>query len=225
MAKTTRAKSGTPAPPRPPFAGFPSDAFSFFKKLAKNNNREWFLAHKKLFERSCQAPLTALTVALDPPFGSDRLTRIYRDVRFSKDKSPYHTHISTRVGGHVLYLTAEGLYVGTGLYMPEPDDLRALRAAIDRDASGRALAGIVATLRKKGYTVTSHESIASAPRGFDASHPRIDLLRMKDIHVGRTLGPGEVSTAAAVARVRRVSEDIAPLGAWLARHVGKAGCG
>jgi uncharacterized protein (TIGR02453 family) len=206
------------------FSGIPREAFTFFANLAKNNRREWFQSRKTLYEDVCHNSLKALTVALDPPFGADRLSRIYRDVRFSKDKSPYKTHVSARVAGCVLWLSAQGLYVGTGLYMPDAPTLRRLRESIDRDASGKALADLVKVLRKKGYTVTSHETVASVPRGYAADHPRVDLLRMKDIHAGRTLAPKELSTAAAVRKVRKVRDDVAPLREWLVKHVSATSC-
>jgi uncharacterized protein (TIGR02453 family) len=206
------------------FTGIPREAFAFFADLAKNNNREWFQPRKTLYESVCHDTLKALTVALDPPFGADRLTRLYRDIRFSKDKSPYKTHVSARIPGCVLWLSAEGLYVGTGLYMPDPPALRRLREAIDREASGKALAGLIKVLRKEGYTVATHESVESVPRGYAADHPRIELLRMKDIHAGRTLAPKEVSTAAAVTKVRKVCDDVAPFRQWLITHVGATGC-
>lgn len=209
---------------RAAFAGIPREAFTFFANLAKNNRREWFQPRKTEYEELCHNSLKALTVALDPPFGADRLSRIYRDIRFSKDKSPYKTHVSARVPGCVLWLSAEGLYVGTGLYMPDPPTLRRLREAIDRDASGKALANIVKTLRKRGYTVTSHETVESVPRGYAADHPRLELLRMKDIHAGRTLAPKELSTATAVRNVRKVRDDVAPLREWLLKHVRASGC-
>ena len=206
------------------FTGFSRDAFTFFKNLAKNNNKEWFLANKGAYERSCRDALKALTVALDPPLGADRLTRINRDMRFARDKSaPYHTHISTVVRGKYLSLSADGLYVGTGIYMPDAATLRRLRDAIASDASGRTLAAIVATLRRKGYTVDTHESVAGAPRGFSAGHPRLELLRMKDIHAGRMFGPSSgITTASAVQHVRRACEDITPLREWIQRYVKSA---
>jgi uncharacterized protein (TIGR02453 family) len=206
------------------FSGFPREAFTFFAQLAKNNNRDWFQPRKALYESTCQEALKALTVALDPPFGADRLTRIYRDIRFSKDKSPYKTHVSARIPGAVLWLSAEGLYVGTGLYMPDPPTLRRLREAIYDEASGKALVDLVKTLRKKRYTVATHETVESVPRGYAADHPRVDLLRMKDIHAGRTLAANELASAAAVARVRKVCDDVAPLGDWLKKHVGGKSC-
>jgi len=203
------------------FAGFSKNAFAFFKDLAKNNDKDWFHAHKDVYEQSCRDALKALTVALDPPFGADRLTRINKDMRFARDKSaPYRTHISTVVRGNYVSLSADGLYVGTGMYMPDGPTLRRLREAIDDDASGRRLASLVTTLRRKGYKVDTHESTASAPRGFRADHPRLDLLRMKDIHAGKMFKPSEVGTVKAVQQVRRACEDVAPLREWIQRYVG-----
>jgi uncharacterized protein (TIGR02453 family) len=210
------------AAPSAGFTGISREAFTFFKNLAKNNNKDWFHANRGVYETSCRDALKALTVALDPPFGSERLTRINRDMRFARDKSaPYRTHISTVVRGNYLSLSADGLYVGTGIYMPDGATLRRLREAIAADASGRRLASIVATLRRKGYKVDTHESVAGAPRGYSADHPRLDLLRMKDIHAGKMFGPASaVTTARAVQHVRRACEDIAPLREWIQRYVG-----
>lgn len=216
MAKTTVSSESVT------FAGFPPDTFRFFRELAKHNNREWFQPRKEQFERVCLEPFKALTIALDPPLGASKISRIYRDIRFSKDKSPYHTHLSAIVRGTYLWLSAEGLYVGNGIYMPDGPVLRRLRGAIDADASGKALADLVRTLRKKGYDVVSHETVTSTPRGYDAGHPRLELLKMKDIHAGTTLEPAELATARAVAAVRKASADVAPLGDWLRRHVGAA---
>jgi uncharacterized protein (TIGR02453 family) len=206
------------------FAGFSPEAFTFFTRLANHNNREWFHAHKEVYERACRDALKALTVALDPPFGASRLTRINRDLRFSKDKTPYRTHISTVVHGNYLSLSAEGLYVGTGLYMPDPQTLRRLRAAIDDDGPGAKLVSLVKALRKKGYVVDTHERLVTPPRGFSADHPRLDLLQMKDIHAGRMFEPAAwLSSPKAVARVRTACTDVAPLRDWLHRHVGRQG--
>ena len=208
-----------------PFAGFSPEAFAFFGKLARNNEREWFQARKETFEKVCKQPFEALAWALDPKEGATFMTRIYRDVRFAKDKSPYRTDISGMVGGHYLQISAKGLYVGVGLYMPEPPALRKLREAIAADGSGRALVGIVERLRAKGYEVVSHESVTSAPRGYEAGHPRIEFLRMKDIHAGITRPPADLATAKAVERIRRDEAELAPFRQWLLEHVGKTSCG
>jgi uncharacterized protein (DUF2461 family) len=103
--------------------------------------------------------------------------------------------------------------------MPDGPTLRRLREAIAADASGRKIATIVAGLRRKKYSVATHETSAHAPRGYDANHPRIELLRMKDLHAGKQLTPSSLSTRKAIDRVVDVMADIKPLSDWLERHV------
>jgi uncharacterized protein (DUF2461 family) len=117
-------------------------------------------------------------------------------------------------------MSAEGVWAGAGLYRPEPAVLQRFRAAIDDATSGRKIQQIVTGLRRKGYEVQSHETLASAPRGYDASHPRIDLLRMKDIYAGKDFPPAPwLSTPAALTRLQRVIDDTEPLVDWLRTHV------
>jgi uncharacterized protein (TIGR02453 family) len=201
------------------FAGFPREATEFFRELAHNNNRDWFQAHKDVYEQSCREPLKALVTELDP-VGTPQISRINRDMRFSRDGAPYKTHIAAGVLGTYINLSAEGLYVGTGMYRPEPAVLQKFRAAIDADKSGRELAKVVSTIRRKGYIVGTHESVNSAPRGYGADHPRIELLRMKDIHAGKTIEPGAVlASRKAVAAVKKVMDDVRPLAEWIGRYV------
>jgi uncharacterized protein (TIGR02453 family) len=201
------------------FAGFPREATGFFQKLARNNNREWFLAHKETYERACRDPLTALVTELDP-MGPCRITRINRDMRFARDGRPYKTHISAGVRSSYISLSSEGLWVGTGLYRPEPPMLRTLRAAIADSKSGPLLATIVRTLQRKGYDIDTHESLNAAPRGYAADHPRIELLKMKDIYAGRLVKPGSIlSSRKALAAVKGTISDVAPLADWLRRYV------
>jgi uncharacterized protein (DUF2461 family) len=103
--------------------------------------------------------------------------------------------------------------------MPDGPTLRRLRAAIDEDSSGRKIASILTALRRKRYYVGTHETATSAPRGYGDDHPRIDLLRMKDIHAGKQLSPSALSTRKALDRVAEVMNDVKPLSDWLKRHV------
>jgi uncharacterized protein (TIGR02453 family) len=201
------------------FTGFPREATEFFRDLARHNNRDWFQAHKHVYEGACREPLKALVAEIDP-LGATHLSRINRDMRFSRDGAPYKTHLAAGVRGTYINLSAEGLYVGTGMYRPEPGVLQKFRSAIDTDKSGRELAKIVSTIRNKGYSVGTHEEVNSAPRGFSPDHPRIDLLRMKDIFAGRMIGPGPVlSTRKAITAVKKVMLDVEPLREWLGRYV------
>ncbi len=203
------------------FDGFPREALGFFKGLETHNDRGWFQAHKETYERACREPMQDLMAELEPGLGPSKIFRINRDIRFSRDKSPYKTHIAAVVGGYYVHLSKAGLYVGTGLYRPDPPALARLRSAIDRDASGRKLQTIVASLRRKGYKVETHESLSGMPKGYAMDHPRIDLLRMKDIVAGQKLGAGPwLSTRKALDRVERVMRDTTPFKHWLQRHVG-----
>jgi uncharacterized protein (TIGR02453 family) len=202
------------------FAGFPREAFTFFEGLASHNNRDWFQANKAIYERACRAPMQSLLAELAPTFGSGKLTRINRDMRFARGQAPYKTFIASGVGRrYYVSLSKDGLYVGTGIYMPEGPTLRRLRAAIDEDSSGRKITRILTTLRRKRYDVGTHETSASAPRGYADDHPRIDLLRMKDLHAGTQLSPSSLSTGKALARVVEAINDVKPLSDWLKRHV------
>ena len=203
------------------FGGFPREALAFFKDLETHNERGWFQARKDTYERACRRPMEDLMAELEPRLGPAKVFRINRDIRFSRDKSPYKTHVAAVAGGYYVHLSKAGLYVGTGVYGPEPPVLARLRSAIDRDSSGRRLGAIVASLRRKGYQVDPHETpLASAPRGYALDHPRIDLLRMKDLIAGKNLGAGSwLATRQALSRVERVMEDTAPFNDWLQRYV------
>src|SRR5262245_58784228 len=203
------------------FTGFPLEAFDFWKGLEKNNNREWFQAHKEQYERSCREPMKALMSALLPQYGPSKVSRINRDMRFIRDRAPYKTHIAAGVGGSYVSLSKDGLYVGTGMYKPEPAALARLRAAIAADRSGKALATMVASLKRKGYKVDTHERVPSAPKGYTPDHPRIELLRMKDLFAGKMFAPAPwMATRKTLDRVIDVIEDVQPLYQWLRKHVG-----
>jgi uncharacterized protein (TIGR02453 family) len=202
------------------FTGFPSEAFDFFKSLQMNNNREWFQAHKEVYERACREPLKALTIDLAPRFGASKISRINRDMRFSRDRLPYKTYLAAGIGGYYVSLSAEGLYIAAGVYRPDPDALKRLRAAIDHNVSGRELSTIVTSLRRKGYQVDSHETVTSTPKGYAADHPRIDLLRVKDIFAGKLLAPSAaLSTRKAFDRITAVIADLQPFRQWVERYM------
>jgi uncharacterized protein (TIGR02453 family) len=202
------------------FSGIPREAFTFFKGLASHNNRDWFQANKETYEQTVRRPMQSLLAELAPTYGAGKLTRINRDMRFARGQAPYKTFIASMIGSkYYISLSTDGLYVGTGIYMPDGATLQRLRAAIDNDASGRKIASLLAALRRKRYDVGTHETTAKAPRGYADDHPRIDLLRMKDMHAGKQLTPSTLSTRKALDRVVEVMHEIEPLSQWLHRHV------
>ena len=204
------------------FTGFPRDAFSFWKGLEKNNNRDWFQAHKERYEQSVRRPMQLLIEEFTPLYGPGRLSRINKDMRFAKEK-PYKNYLATGLGGSYISFSKEGLWVGTGMYKPEPAALRQLRDAIADDSSGRELTKIIASLRRKGFDIDTHARLEKPPRGYDATHPRVELLRMKDIYVGKLFGPSDLSSAKVLDAVVKAITDLGPFRLWLRTHVRTTG--
>lgn len=210
------------------FTGFPADGLQFFTELEANNNRTWWHENKSRFESSVRGPMRALLDELEPSYGIFRSFRPNRDTRFSKDKSPYktaHAAMTETEGGSSLYiqLGANGLFIGAGMYHPMKDQLERMRAAIDDDRTGPALAQAVKTVRQARIDVgPGHDApLKTAPRGYDSDHPRIELLRWKGVIAGKELGaPKWLNTRRAVQRVSQVWDTAAPLIDWLDANVG-----
>ena len=204
------------------FKGFPSDAVEFLEKLEANNDREWFNAHKADYERACKEPMQQLLDDLDQKFGagSSKVFRIYRDVRFSKDKTPYKTWQAAHFAAGYLSLSADGLYVGTGAYMLEGPTLERYRKAVADDRTGADLVKAKASLKKKGYEVEGHgDALKTVPRGYVKDHPRAELLKQKSVLAGKTFTPREVTSPKLVAAVTKAITDIKPLTDWLDANV------
>ena len=204
------------------FTGFTRDAFSFWNSLEKNNTRDWFQAHKDRYEQAVRRPMQLLVEELAPLYGPGRLSRINKDMRFAKEK-PYKNYLATGLAGSYISFSKEGLWVGTGMYKPEPAALRQLRDAIAADGSGRELTRVIASLRRKGFDVDTHARLDKPPRGYDTRHPRVDLLCMKDIYVGKLFGPSDVSSANVLDAVIQAIADLEPFRVWLRRHVRASG--
>jgi uncharacterized protein (TIGR02453 family) len=196
------------------FSGFPREAFTFWKSLERNNNREWFQAHKAQYEQAVRRPMQLLIDELAPLYGPGKLSRINKDMRFQKEK-PYKDYLATGLAGSYISFSKEGLWVGTGIYKPEPAALRQLREAIASDTSGRELTSVIGALERKGFDVDTHARLERPPRGFDAAHPRADLLRMKDIYVGKSFGAAEVAAPGVLRSVAKAINELEPFRAWL----------
>jgi uncharacterized protein (TIGR02453 family) len=172
---------------RPGFPGFPADAMTFFRALAKNNRREWFQPRKQIYEERVKAPMLELVAALNaemtkfaPAYVREperAVYRIYRDTRFSHDKTPYKTYIAavfTRRGfekhagaGYYFSVSPEEIEVAGGVYMPGAEELRAIRlhllenhAAFGRILRARRLRALLGELQG--------ERLSRVPKGFPA---------------------------------------------------------
>ncbi|HEU4329488.1 MAG TPA: DUF2461 domain-containing protein [Lapillicoccus sp.] len=207
-------------------AGIPVDAVAFYAELEANNTKDWWTANKDRYERSVREPVEALTAALADEFGDARIFRPYRDVRFSADKTPYKTEqgaIASAPGGAGYYLRigSDGLVTGGGYMHGMPDQVARYRAALDDDASGQALVGIVDTLRRKGFEIGG-ETLATRPKGVAADHPRLELLRHKSLIAWRDRGtPVWMSTGSVVRYVRDDWRAIRPVVEWIGEYVGE----
>ena len=193
------------------FPGFPKQALTFFRQLSKNNTREWFQPRKDQYEQHVRAPMLELCALIADDlrsFAADHvvepkkaLFRIYRDTRFSHDKTPYKTHIAavfprsgmgkTTCAGLYFSVSHETVEIAGGMYMPGPEELTAVRNAIAQDHRPiRKLIGDKAARKLTGDLLGTR--LARVPRGFDADHPTSDLLRMKQWYYDVTL-PAEAA--------------------------------
>src|SRR5688500_18849620 len=174
------------------FRGWPAEAIEFYEGLEADNTRAYWQDHKKEYEELVRRPMTELLAELADEFGEGKIFRPFRDVRFSRDKSPYKTAIGATLerGGYVQF-SAHGLAVGSGYYVMMPDQLVQYRHAVDEEKAGAELEGIVSTLRKTGIEVTAKEWLKTAPKGYSKDHPRIDLLRHKGLIAWKQWPPAE----------------------------------
>lgn len=210
------------------FDGFGSGALRFFEELADNNTREWWHANKSWYETDVRAPLERLLADLAEEFGEAKVFRPNRDTRFSADKSPYKTQAAAVIGdaatgGGVLYLqlSASGMMVAGGCYMPAKDQLAHLREAIADDRTGTELEGLVAELRRANGRIEARDALKTAPRGYSVDHQRIDLLRLKGL-IGVLDHPPSpwLHTAEAREKLAAGWRSLGPLNEWLTKNVG-----
>lgn len=206
------------------FTGIPAEAFDFYDALAADNSKTFWTEHRAEYDQYVRQPLTELAGELEPEFGAAHLFRPYRDVRFSKDKSPLKDHqglyVELRNGlGWYAQVSATGLMLAGGWYSSTPSQVARYRAAVETDEPGE-LSQLVTSAASAGLTV-SGETLKTRPRGIPPDHPRIELLRHRTLYVYRTWEPQAwMGTRRAVTRVRRTWRDITPLMEWLSDRVG-----
>jgi uncharacterized protein (TIGR02453 family) len=209
------------------FDGFADAERRFFRTLARNQRRDWWEAHRAEYDTGWLAPMRALLdevrERIEPvfprqPLAAPKVFRIHRDVRFSKHKAPYNTHIGGYIGIEgagagpsapaplYLHLGADELFACAGHYMMDGAQLARYRAAVADDRTGAALASLLAPLTKAGFQLGSHDTLQKVPRGFDPAHPRADLLRRKGLMVTFPALPADLLPS------RRLLD-------WLVRHV------
>lgn len=205
------------------FQGIPAAAFGFYQELQDNNNREWWLDNKDRYQTLVRNPFLALLGQLEPRFGPGKIFRPNRDIRFSKDKSPYKTaqgaFASVQEGvGFYLQVSAEGLLVGGGYHSHTPAQLARYRNSVDASGTGEALRHIVETVAGAGFMVEG-EKLKTVPRGYPQDHPRAELLKHKSLSAATDLGqPAWLATPAAAQEIASLWEELRPLVDWVSRH-------
>jgi uncharacterized protein (TIGR02453 family) len=204
-----------------------AENLDFLKELEANNNREWFTEHKKRYEKNlsdiilfADALLAKMNEhdVLETPSGKKSLFRIYRDVRFSKDKSPYKTHWSgsftratqLRRGGYYFHIQpGNQSFIGGGFWNPNKEDLQRIREEIAADPT--EMQDILAdTDFIKTFGSLQGEQLKTAPKGFDKEHPAIDLLRYKQFIFGRNFTDKEVMQSNFLDQVNQTFKTMRP---------------
>lgn len=182
---------------------------SFLQKLSQNNNREWFQANKSDYDAAhlemisfADSLLSEMNVhdVIETPSGRKSLFRIYRDVRFGHDKTPYKTHWAgymrragaDRRGGYFYRIGLEGAHVMGGFFNPNAQDLLHIRNQLSQDAD--ILRTVTGSKQFQGFFgELLGDQLKTAPRGFEKDHPEIDLLRYKQFYVRHDFALEEIS--------------------------------
>ena len=146
-----------------PFRGWGDEALAFYRGLEADNSKTYWTAHKHEFDEYVYAPMEALVSELEPQLGEARIMRPYRDIRFSKDKSPYRTGLGSRIGDGYVQISAAGLRAGSGYYHLAPDQLTRYREAVDRESSGIRLESVIAEVRRNDIEVSGADPLKTAP--------------------------------------------------------------
>ena len=208
------------------FAGFPDEGLVFYEGLEADNSKTYWTRNRASYDAHVRVPLQALLDELAPEFGTAKVFRPYRDVRFSHDKTPYKTHQGAvihpegRSAAWYVQVSADGLRVAGGCWRLESDQIARYRRAVADDVQGPRLQAEVDRLAGADWSIDG-DRLIRVPAGYDAASPRLDLLRHKALHAGRSWEPADwLHTRRALEEVRQAWRDLAPLNAWLDDNVG-----
>jgi len=224
------------------FKGFPPDLFDFLRDLERNNRREWFQANKDRYKKSVVEPMSGFISAMDArlanvsdcfladprPHGGS-MFRIYRDTRFSKDKSPYKTHASchfrhmsgkdAHAPGFYMHFEPGEVFFGGGIWMPETSVLRPIREAIAADPDGW-IAATRSNGFKRRFGEVEGESLKRPPAGYDPDHPLIEDLKRKSFFAVQEVDPKLATTPRFVGEVEKAFVALVPMMRFLTEALG-----
>jgi uncharacterized protein (TIGR02453 family) len=223
----------------PPFTGFPKEGISFLKQLKKNNNREWFTKHKSEYEDFVKLPIQSLITSLKAPMAKlapeidvnpkRSMFRIYRDIRFSKNKQPYKTHAAAVFhlkghwedsAGYYVHIEPGNVYVGGGIYMPSSDQLKRIRHAI-ADNPKEFLAIVSDETFHKRFKTLEGEKLQRIPLGFPKDHMMAEWLKYKSFYTGVEWKEDVCYAPKFLDKIIQVYKDLLPLIRFLNKALGK----
>lgn len=211
--------------------------FKFLSELGKNNHKDWFDKHKADYEaakKNTEDYVTelknAMAVSVEPALADqkakDMMFRIYRDVRFSKDKIPYKDHFGiylSRSGkkapdaGYYLHIQPGGSFIAGGLWQPEPNALKAIRQEIDYNF-GEFQSILTAATFKKHFKKLEGEALKTVPQGYAADNPAIEYLKMKSFIVSSKIDDAELLSKTSVPKLVKMFMAMKPLVDFLNRQ-------
>jgi uncharacterized protein (TIGR02453 family) len=229
------------------FRGFGRGALTFLRQLKRHNEREWFLAHKETFDNEVLAPLKLLVEEVDVRFGSfapefvgdpkRSIFRIYRDVRFSKDKSPYKTHAaswfkhqnsSQGVGseafgagaGFYFHLEPAASFVGGGIWMPPRPTLNQLRDSIAAKPKEFEQSMSAPAFKRRFGKLSEESMLTRLPRGFAPGHAAEKWLRYQSFTAGAELSDSDILDRKLVDKIEKDFKTMLPFVSWLKQALG-----
>ena len=228
-----------------PFDGFPEEGLQYLRDIEVNNNKEWFQENRGTYDAALMAPAQDFVAALgsrlqeiEPAIvfdtrtdGRGVLMRFYRDTRFSKDKSPYKTNIAgmftdgqgkkTERPAYGFHMGADSIELMAGMFKFSKPQLAAYREAVADEQSGEELVEILRALGEAGEYHLSGEQYKRVPAGFEADHPRADLLRYAGFYAYPTAVEGTYLTSPELVDICMDHfSEMAAVYNWLARYVG-----
>lgn len=218
------------------FPGFSAQAMTFLRGLERNNKREWFQPRKEIYENEVRKPLESLVNAINAElaeFSPRHVTpvkkaifRIYRDTRFSKDKKPYKTHVAatffltnfSKAAGPCYYFhfTPKELLIFAGVYMPEREELMAIRNLLaERHQDFQEL--LRGRTLQKSMGKLKGEQLSRLPKGFEKDHPAAELIRQKQWFLESTTSPSAITSSSMLPEIVNRFRAAAPMVEFLSQ--------
>ena len=204
--------------------------FAFLKALKKNNNRDWFNDHKSEYENAKDNVLgfiQELVVAFSTFDSSlrgleakDCLFRIYRDTRFSKDKTPYKTNLGASINaggkksmgpGYYVHLEPGGSFIAGGIWMPPADEVKKIRQEIDYNGKDLKKVLTKPSFKKAFGGLSREHALKTAPKGYPKDHPDIELLKLNSFIVWKNVSDKDILEPKSIKTLTTLGKEMKPL--------------